>query len=186
MIRKDSEIEHHEAGQGIFLDSETPVLPGTLLGFYPGVIMNKMDEKRFHETDIKPFMVRDDGYWVNHEYGIPNTDKRFSVEHFSEVESFKKMIKAKSEREENPIDPIAINPYAIGHLLNHPPPDVSENIVFVDFDIPYTWFPTSFSKFIPYADVRDVDLKKQTAWKTIAVVSNRIIHPGEEIYANYL
>jgi hypothetical protein len=37
---KDSEIDHHMAGKGVFLSCKRQgiVLPGTLLGLFPGVI----------------------------------------------------------------------------------------------------------------------------------------------------
>ena len=37
---KDSEIDHHLAGKGVFLSCKRQgiVLPGTLLGIFPGVI----------------------------------------------------------------------------------------------------------------------------------------------------
>ena len=44
----------------------------------------------------------------------------------------------------------AMNPYALGHKINHPPPDKEANVLFVDFNIPMNWFPSSFWKFIPY------------------------------------
>ena len=30
-----------------------------------------------------------------------------------------------------------MNPFAVGHLVNHPPPDTAANIKFIDFDLPY-------------------------------------------------
>ena len=33
-----------------------------------------------------------------------------------------------------------INPYAVGHMVNHPPPDVASNVKFVDFDLPFLVF----------------------------------------------
>ena len=37
---KQSEVDHHEAGDGVFVHTRggQSLLPGTLIGFYPGVI----------------------------------------------------------------------------------------------------------------------------------------------------
>ena len=82
-----------------------------------------------------------------------------------------------------------INPYAIGHKINHPPPDVSENVSFVDFDIPYTWYPYEYFRHLPYIDMNGDTPLTQTYRKdilrTVAIVAARFIEDGEELYANY-
>lgn len=50
-----------------------------------------------------------------------------------------------------------LNPFAVGHIVNHPPPDVAANIKLIDFDLPYTFFPTFMGRYIPYINARDVD-----------------------------
>jgi len=63
-----------------------------------------------------------------------------------------------------------INPFALGHMINHPPPEVSANVLFVDFDIPYNWFPSSFRRYLPYIQSQEFD--KVDHYKTIAVLSS--------------
>jgi len=58
------------------------------------------------------------------------------------------------------VPPEYINPYALGHLINHPPPDTPANVQLVDFDLPYSFFPSNYSRYIPYIKYRD-ELKKQ-------------------------
>ena len=48
-----------------------------------------------------------------------------------------------------------INPYAVGHFINHPPPDVAANVKTVDLDIPYTFFPSYMTRYLPYINVKD-------------------------------
>jgi len=48
------------------------------------------------------------------------------------------------------VQPEQINPFALGHRANHPPVDTPPNAILVDFDIPHTFFPENFQKFIPY------------------------------------
>ncbi len=42
------------------------------------------------------------------------------------------------------------NPYAHGHMINHPPPNVAANVKFIDIEIPYTFYPVDFQRYIPY------------------------------------
>ena len=42
------------------------------------------------------------------------------------------------------------NPYAYGHMINHPPPNVAANVKFIDIEIPYTFYPVDFQRYIPY------------------------------------
>jgi hypothetical protein len=48
--------------------------------------------------------------------------------------------------------PQKINPFAVGHLINHPPPDVAANVKLVDFDLPYTFFPNYISRYFPFIE----------------------------------
>ena len=43
-----------------------------------------------------------------------------------------------------------INPYALGHIINHPPPGVPANCMFIDLDLPFTFFTSEYSRYLPY------------------------------------
>ena len=47
------------------------------------------------------------------------------------------------------ISPKKVNPYAIGHLINHLPPNNPANIKLVDFDIPIIFSPKYMRKNFP-------------------------------------
>lgn len=71
-----------------------------------------------------------------------------------------------------------INPYALGHKINHPPPDIPANIALIDFDLPYTFFPSSQSRYIPYIKYRSEPKRDKTyesrsndVFRAVAVVS---------------
>jgi hypothetical protein len=72
-----------------------------------------------------------------------------------------------------------INPFSVGHIINHPPPDISANVKFVDFDLPYTFFPSYLGKYLPYINCRETVMKRtQTAetrgsevMRAVAIVS---------------
>ena len=68
---RESKIEHHEAGTGVFIKSKIPVLPGTLLGFYPGMIMNDEDQIPESKSDIKPYVTWNDGFWISNDKEFP-------------------------------------------------------------------------------------------------------------------
>ena len=53
-----------------------------------------------------------------------------------------------------------INPYAVGHLINHPPPDIAANVKTVDFDLPYTFFPSYMGRYLPYINCREPGIKR--------------------------
>ena len=72
---KDSSIDHHEAGRGVFLSCrrQRVVLPGTLLGLFPGVICDPgvpipTTGKR---SGVRPYLKRYDGYWLDFEKELP-------------------------------------------------------------------------------------------------------------------
>lgn len=71
-----------------------------------------------------------------------------------------------------------MNPYALGHLINHPPPDVPANVSFIDFDLPYTFFPTTYARYIPYINYREEpnpskssETRTKEVFRAVAVVA---------------
>jgi len=87
-----------------------------------------------------------------------------------------------------------MNPFAVGHMVNHPPPDITANVKFVDFDLPYTFFPSSLGRYIPYINSRETVMKRSAQAETrsndvmraIAMVSQQIISDGDELYVDYI
>lgn len=87
-----------------------------------------------------------------------------------------------------------VNPYAVGHFVNHPPPDVAANVKFIDFDMPPTFFPSYMSRYVPYLDRHDnyAYKRRQNETRTndviraVAMVSLDTIAHGDELYVDYL
>lgn len=84
-----------------------------------------------------------------------------------------------------------MNPYAVGHLINHPPPDTAANVKLIDFDLPYSFFPSFFSRYIPYINLREFEQKRKSetrnkVFRAVAVVATETIRHGEELYVDYL
>ena len=71
---KDSKIDHHLAGKGVFLSCKRQgvVLPGTLLGIFPGVINGpEVPCPPTPKRGVRPYIKRPDGYWIDYETEIP-------------------------------------------------------------------------------------------------------------------
>ena len=92
------------------------------------------------------------------------------------------------------ISPEKINPYAVGHLINHPPPDTPANVKLIDFDLPITFFPSYMSKYFPILKRHEdhAFTRKQNETRTvntlraIAVVSLDTLKHDDELYVDYL
>ena len=97
------------------------------------------------------------------------------------------------------VRPEQINPFAVGHLINHPPADTPANCKLLDFDIPYSFFPSYMARYVPIMDRCDrtphspfASVKKENATRrsdslrAIAVVSMQSIGDGEELFCDYL
>ena len=41
------------------------------------------------------------------------------------------------------------NPIALGHIINHPPPNKEANIKFIDFEIPPGFFSCDLMRYCP-------------------------------------
>lgn len=91
------------------------------------------------------------------------------------------------------VPPTFFNPYALGHLINHPPPDMPANISLIDFDLPYTFFPSAYTRYIPYIKYREEPKKGKTyetrdsgVYRAVAIVAQTPISHNEELYVDYL
>ncbi|CAI2367906.1 unnamed protein product [Moneuplotes crassus] len=190
---KQSNIDHHEAGDGIFVKTHNgqSLLPGTLLGFYPGVIRSQFTKLLQHNEESMNFNIkRYDSFWIDSEALLPYPAKQnLSLSELKKSVNFLNSAIGGEDCIEF-VDPEYLNPYAIGHKINHPPPEVAANAELVDFDIPYTWFPEEYRVHLPYIDEKDFHGEESIARKNIlrgvAVLASRFIEDGEEIYFDYL
>lgn len=90
------------------------------------------------------------------------------------------------------VPPDYINPYALGHIINHPPPNTAANCQLIDFDLPYSFFPTTFARYIPYIDFRaeqksrgGTETRNRDVFRAVAVVATETVGHGEELYLDY-
>ena len=144
---KDSLIDHHEAGKGVFVSClrQSIVLPGTLLGLVPGVICDKgVPIPPTPKRSLRPFLLRFDGTWLDYEkelpYPLPPPGTSYE-DHYNEW-AIQCQLRGDSESKYVEVPAKDINPYAVGHYINHPPPDTVANVKLIDFDLPYSFFPS--------------------------------------------
>lgn len=139
---------------------------------------------------VANFLKRYDNFWIDSESQIPAIPTlNFSLRELKKKHSFN-LEHVSDDYPFEMIDPEYVNPYAIGHKINHPPPSISENVSFIDFDIPYTWFPSEYMRHIPYIDKEEFMFSEEQAIRKdcirgVAVVAARFIEDGEELYVNY-
>lgn len=100
---KDSSIDHHgiifvvsyyfiEAGRGVFLECprrQPIVLPGTLLGLFPGVVCDPtVPMPATPKRGLRPYLRRFDGYWLDYEKELPYPMPPPGSNFFDFVENF--------------------------------------------------------------------------------------------------
>lgn len=86
-----------------------------------------------------------------------------------------------------------MNPYALGQFLNHPPPDTPANVSYIDFDLPYSFFPSNYSRYIPYIKYREepkrsktYETRKNDVYRAVALVATTPIAHGDELFVDYI
>ena len=101
---------------------------------------------------MRPYLLRYDGFWLDHEQELPYPmpEPGTSYEEFYENFMFQAELRGEDDASFIKVPADDINPYAVGHLINHPPPDIPVNAKLLDFDLPYTFFPSTYARYIPY------------------------------------
>lgn len=175
------------------------VLPGTLLGLFPGVMCDPYVTmpQTPKASALRPFLLRYDGWWLDYEKELPYPMPPPGVSFEDHYEQFKfnAELRGTPDDELIQVPPQDINPYALGHLINHPPPDFLANVKLIDFDLPYNFFPSTHSRYIPYIKFREglpnsqkhkSVTRDESVFRAVALVATETISHGEELYLNYL
>jgi hypothetical protein len=182
-IRK-STINHPQAGNGVFINSPRPVPPGTLLGFFPGVIYNKdaihtIKIEARHQTEL-PYLVRHNGnaVYFNETLLYPPHKLGFCMEEY--------LMRINRLKKQSPMEayPPQINPYALGHLINHPPPGTAANVCLIDFEIPDSFFPSYLLTHLPYMKYSKNPSSPPKYLQAVGVISLQYLQ-DQELFVNY-
>lgn len=186
--KRKSAIEHPEAGLGVFVSNEKVLLPGTLVGFVPGVIATKSGiakDTTIPERGELPYILRFDGTAVNYEDSLVypwHASGRTIMETTDLVAKYTSEVPMEVPGE-------AINPFALGHVINHPPSGRPANVCFLEMEVPVSFFPKFFMRYFPYMHYSHNEYSiipaPKRLYKVIAVVALEAIGNGEELYVNY-
>ena len=184
LVLKKSTIYHQDSGEGVFLVSKNKfILPGTLLGFYPGVVYSKFNElpNVLNKNDVFPYLKRKDLSYVDPLKLVPypNYDCK-SYEEFIDLKESTSKTNGKLNYIEIPLDKIC--PLSMGVKINHPPPDVEANVAFLDFEVPYDFFPSKFLRYLPNFNYS----KSNKSFKIVGIVSLKEINNGDELFVDYI
>ena len=156
------------SGDGVFVNcrgGDGMILPGTLLGLFSGIIFSSAIDPRKAIPHLSnhdyPFLRRYDGHWLDYLASLPYPLHMGLCIYIyiyiylayldyaadQEIERGKRLHMRENKMY---VRGEALNPFAYGHKINHPPPGVPANVKLIDFDIPHTFFPSHFMRFMPY------------------------------------
>lgn len=185
-----SKIYHQDSGEGVFLSCKRKnVLPGTIIGFYPGVIYSDLSDYPFKNfNDVYPFLKRSDNFWVDPNGLIPYPNYFMNCLHdFRVFLEREKLVGNNIFYKEVPT--FLLNPLSLGNKINHCPPNVSSNVKFVDIHIPCNFLPDNFHRFFPnYQNDDSFRYTKsfKNCYKFIGIMTLREINHNEELYLDYM
>lgn len=181
---RPSSILHPQAGNGVWLFSDKVVPAGTLLGFYPGVhhtseSIQSSILKIYPQTEL-PYILRWNGDAIFHDQHLffPPFKLGYGCEEYVErIERLEKTLPIE-------VRPSQINPYALGHFINHPPPQTPPNVCFIDFEISETFFPSFLLQHFPYMRQSLNPSNPPFPYTVIGVISLCPLQ-NQELFVNY-
>lgn len=74
-----------------------------------------------------------------------------------------------------------INPFSLGHKINHPPKFSSPNVIFLDMYIPLHFFTESFMKFFPYIRADTPKESSIVSRKSKLFLSNNVVNKNKDV-----
>jgi hypothetical protein len=193
LYTKNSKIDHPESGKGVFLSCQERkfILPGSLLGFYPGLVtLGHYAPPKLEVNSTYPYLKRYDDIWLDPYKLIPYPIRHdLSLDEYYDEQRIATLLTGSPEIKQASIPISYLNPLALGHIINHPPPDTPANIKFIDIFIPKNFFPIDFLRYLPNILDSD-DIKKYLGTKrsirAVGIISVNEIKHNEELYVDYI
>jgi hypothetical protein len=93
-----------------------------------------------------------------------------------------------SKREILEVFPYFLNPYAVGHMINHPEAGYQPNVCFLDIPVPFDFFPELLLRYFPYqlfAKQEGTTAAYKNCYHTVAIIALDTITDGTELLVNY-
>ncbi len=185
-----SKIFHQDSGEGVFLScKQKSVLPGTIIGFYPGVIYSNLTNyPNTYLNDTYSYLKRYNDFWVDPNGLIPYPN--YYKDCLSDFKIFLEKEKLSGNKiYYKEIPTYLLNPLSLGNKINHCPPNVSSNIKLVDIHIPLNFFPENFNRFFPNFENDDsfrFSKSFKNCFRFIGIMTLREINHNEELYLDYM
>lgn len=144
-IVRDSQVEHVAGGRGVYLvfsNFKKKVEIGDFIGLVPGKIFSSLDD--FKNTSLKK---------MKHYQRIPQhlhfpSGKILVLGDLSKERG--KPYGLSETTVDKLVDGTYHNPFAIGHMINHPPPGIEANVCFGEISLGPTYFPRHLLRYLPY------------------------------------
>eukprot|EP01114_Cavostelium_apophysatum_P020672 TRINITY_DN6995_c0_g1_i1.p2 TRINITY_DN6995_c0_g1~~TRINITY_DN6995_c0_g1_i1.p2 ORF type:complete len:480 (-),score=141.87 TRINITY_DN6995_c0_g1_i1:1848-3287(-) len=197
---KKSSIDHPASGYGVFVKGH--VLPGTVLGFYPGTVCyrNRIPTEAGFNNDylISSYdgLIFDAKNWyfqaLQGQENIASLKRKLLIK--------QNLIAASNESEKKEIDALKeediqwqlqglnrfMNPFGNGSFINHPPPHRKPNVQVIPYDFSATLYSNILQSYIPNELFEKVDIfeNKQNVMNSLAVIASRHLY-DEELFLNY-
>ena len=182
---RPSSVPHPQAGNGVWLISQTAVPAGSLLGFFPGIYYTKamLQTKPIpiHPLAELPYLTRWNGDAINHTAHLFHPPYRLGQGSEEIIEKFERL----GQKMPAEVLPHYVNPYGLGHLVNHPPPGKPANVCFIDFQIPENFLPTFLLNHLPYMNQSVHPRDPPGKINLVGVVAISPLGHGEELFVNY-
>ncbi|CAD8111813.1 unnamed protein product [Paramecium primaurelia] len=205
---RESTIDHSDAGEGVFLETlpanKRLVPAGTLLGFVPGLIY---DNYKSYGEKTPPDMhfFRFDGpifdftskIFYPYVPGFGYDEYEQKIQEIDDLAArSNRPYRNKSKGGYELVKGEDINPYALGHKINHTPRNKSTNVCLIDIFVPKNFFPEELMKFWPtqyFSTTQDflqsksiLDNHYKNHIRGLGFISVTDIKDGEELYLDYL
>lgn len=178
LVIKKSAIDHPAAGYGVHVKGE--ILPGTVIGFYPGTVYFPQDISEAVVTENEYLIGRYDGVVIDGRMW----DRRAEQLH-REIRNLQ--VASGITPELNSLNKFR-NPYALANYINHPPREHLKrvNAFLYQYDFPAD-MPEEFKQYIPNEYFKPPNVlwarDDVTMFGMVCVARRRI--KDEELFINY-
>ncbi|KAK3748730.1 hypothetical protein QZH41_015677 [Actinostola sp. cb2023] len=199
---KKSSIDHQDSGQGVFVTGSA--VPGTVITFHPGLVVRiyvLKPNKNIGERSIDIGVICKHGGSLTPTQVYRDFNSPYLPQHIRKMPDYPGMDQKStyliSRYDGCIIDPSGFNselkgpdgnvmphPFAVGHMMNHPPSGKKPNVMPFSYD--FHAFPKELSYLIPNRYYKEPGLlfKTQAIMRSLVYVTvNHVCN--EELFVNY-
>lgn len=174
-IVRESQVQHVAGGRGVYLVLSAfrkKVEIGDFIGLVPGRIFSSLDD--FRTISLKKMKAY---HKLPQHLHFPSG----KILVLGDVGRQRKRPFGLNPETEHLVDGTFHNPFAIGHMINHPPPGHEANVCFSEISIKSDYFPSYLLRYLPY-QYFTVKEKEITLFGVFAL---KEIEDREQLFVNY-